>query len=51
MGTKSFLLLSLFAVVAVTTHAADKGQPAVNGDRIQQHIIALSKSARTPKAA
>jgi N-carbamoyl-L-amino-acid hydrolase len=49
MRTTSFFLLSLFAGVAVTTHAADKSQPAVNGDRIQQHITALSKYGTNPE--
>jgi beta-ureidopropionase / N-carbamoyl-L-amino-acid hydrolase len=49
MRTTSFFFLSLFTAVAVTTHAADKGQPAVNGDRIQQHITGLSKFGTNPE--
>jgi N-carbamoyl-L-amino-acid hydrolase len=49
MRTTNFFVLSLLATVAVTTQAADKSQPAVNGDRIQQHITALSKFGANPE--
>ena len=49
MRLASFLVQCALTAVAVTTVAADRNQPAVNADRIQQHITELSKFGTNPE--
>lgn len=49
MSRSAVLTLSFFSAFAVTSHAADKGAPTVNGERIQQHITELSKFGANPE--
>jgi beta-ureidopropionase / N-carbamoyl-L-amino-acid hydrolase len=49
MRLASFLVQCALTAVAVTTVAADRNQPAVSADRIQQHITELSKFGTNPE--
>src|SRR5215216_3672047 len=49
MNRSAVLICSLSAAFASTSHAADKGAPAVNGERIQQHLTELSKFGTNPE--
>jgi N-carbamoyl-L-amino-acid hydrolase len=49
MRSSRFFALSLCALVAVTANAADRNHAAVDGERIQQHITALSQFGANPQ--
>src|SRR5215204_5186844 len=46
---KRHTLLVCLLVLALAANAADKKNPAVNSDRIQQHITELSKFGTNPE--